>query len=154
GQTLRALPKPCPVGLLLNLGEQVARALAATHAAGITHRDIKPDNIMLRDDGYVKVLDFGLARLVPAAADDPAATRLLGQTTPGAVIGTAAYMSPEQARGETVTPASDIFALGIVFYELATGEHPFKAETTIGLLHAINMQAPLSPARVNPTIPA
>ncbi len=154
GQTLRALARPCPPDLLLNLGGQIARALAATHAAGITHRDIKPDNIMLRDDGYVKVLDFGLARLTPAAATDSEGGAIWLRTAPGMIVGTAAYMSPEQARGEMAAPASDIFALGVVFYELATGEHPFKAETALGFLQAINSQAPLSPARLNPAVPA
>ena len=120
GQTLRSLSKPCPLALLLNLGSQIARALGAAHTAGITHRDIKPDNIMIRDDGYVKILDFGLARLAPAAAADAEAATLMQQTLPGSVLGTVAYMSPEQARGETAGPPSDIFALGIIFYELAT----------------------------------
>jgi tetratricopeptide (TPR) repeat protein len=142
GQTLRSLSKPCPVTLLIDLGSQIARALGAAHAAGITHRDIKPDNIMIRDDGYVKVLDFGLARLAPAAATDAEAATLLQQTLPGSVVGTVAYMSPEQARGETADAASDIFALGIVFYELATGQHPFKAESLLGILHSISSQAP------------
>ena len=146
GQTLRSLSKPCPLALLLNLGSQIARALSAAHTAGITHRDIKPDNIMIRDDGYVKILDFGLARLGPAAATDAEAATLLQQTLPGSVLGTVAYMSPEQARGETAGPPSDIFALGIIFYELATGEHPFKAESLLGMLHSINSQAPASPS--------
>src|SRR5215813_7812724 len=106
GQTLRSLSKPCPLALLVNLGGQIARALSAAHAAGITHRDIKPDNIMIRDDGYVKILDFGLARLARPAATDAEAKTLLHQTLPGVVLGTVAYMSPEQARGETASPPS------------------------------------------------
>jgi len=153
GQTLRTMPKPCAPDLLVNLGCQIARALTATHAAGITHRDIKPDNIMLRDDGYVKVLDFGLARLMPATATDSEAATLMQQTTPGSLLGTVAYMSPEQARGEPVTHATDIFALGIVFYELATGQHPFKADSLVGMLHAINSQTPAPLARLNPGLP-
>ena len=82
----------------------MARALSAAHAAGITHRDIKPDNIMVRDDGYVKMLDFGLARLLPTTSSDPEAMTLAQQTTPGTVMGTLAYMSPEQATGQTVGP--------------------------------------------------
>jgi serine/threonine protein kinase len=153
GRTLSALARPCEFDLLVNLGQQIAKALSATHAAGITHRDIKPDNIMLRDDGYVKILDFGLARLMPATATDSEAATLMQQTTPGALLGTVAYMSPEQARGEAVGPASDIFALGIVFYELATGRHPFKADSLVGMLHAINSQTPAAPARLNPGLP-
>ncbi|HKA22866.1 MAG TPA: protein kinase [Blastocatellia bacterium] len=151
GQTLRSLSKPCPISLLVNLGTQIARALSAAHAAGITHRDIKPDNIMIRDDGYVKILDFGLARLARPAATDAEAKTLLHQTLPGSVLGTVAYMSPEQARGETAGPPSDIFALGIIFYELATGQHPFKAESVLGMLHSINSQAPASPGLLGGT---
>ena len=154
GRTLRALDKPCSIDTLVSLGGQIARALSATHAAGITHRDIKPENIMVRSDGYVKILDFGLARLIPGTASDPEAATLAFQTTPGTLLGTVAYMSPEQARGETVTPAADVFALGIVFFELATGQHPFKADTIIGMLHSITAQAPLTPSRVNPDLPA
>lgn len=152
GQTLRSLNKPCPLDTMVSLGGQIARALSASHAAGITHRDIKPENIMVRDDGYVKILDFGLARLIPGTAIDPEGATLAFQTTPGTLLGTVAYMSPEQARGEMVTPATDVFALGIVFYELATGQHPFKADTMIGMLHSITAQAPLTPSRVNPDL--
>jgi predicted ATPase len=150
GQTLRAIKKPCALETFFNLGVQIARALGATHAAGITHRDIKPDNIMAREDGYVKVLDFGLARLITATANDPEAEN----SAPGMLLGTAAYISPEQARGETVTSSTDIFALGIVFYELITGRHPFEADTIIGIMHAISSQSPLPPSRLNPEIPA
>ncbi len=153
GETLRALDKPCAPTLLSNLGQQIAKALSATHAAGITHRDIKPDNIMVRDDGYVKVLDFGLARLIPTTANDSEAETLAMQTRPGTLLGTVAYMSPEQARGEAVSPPSDIFALGIVLYELATGQHPFKAETIVGYLHAITAQTPPSPQQLQAQIP-
>jgi predicted ATPase len=153
GQTLRAMNKPCAVETLASLGGQIARALSATHAAGITHRDIKPDNVMVRDDGYVKILDFGLARLINAAANDSEAFKLAQNSAPGALLGTVAYMSPEQARGETVTHATDIFSLGIVFYELTTGQHPFKADTAIDTLHAITSQSPPPPSRFNPEIP-
>ncbi|MEO6222312.1 MAG: protein kinase [Vicinamibacterales bacterium] len=142
GRTMRSeLGKRHPVSTLLPWFSQLARALAAAHAAGITHRDLKPDNVMIRDDGYVKVLDFGLARLARAHANegDDSATRLTGE---GRVMGTVRYMSPEQACGEDVGPPSDIFSLGIVFYELAAGRHPFTAETTVGYLHAITSQTP------------
>ena len=97
GQTLRAMAKPCAIDLLVNVGGQIARALTATHAAGITHRDIKPDNIMVRDDGYIKVLDFGVARLVPQLASGDEAVTLAYRTSPGTLLGTLAYMSPERA---------------------------------------------------------
>ena len=132
----------------------MARGLSAAHAAGITHRDIKPDNIMVRDDGYVKMLDFGLARLLPTTASDPEAMTLARQTTPGTVMGTLAYMSPEQASGKTAGSASDVFALGIVLYELATGSHPFKSETMIGYLHAITSQRPPSITSLKSHLPA
>jgi len=138
---------------LARIGEQVAKALAVAHAAGIVHRDIKPDNIMVRDDGYVKVLDFGLARLVPTGvATSLAATA--GDTGTGTILGTVRYMSPEQARGEPTDSATDIFSLGIVLYELSTGQHPFPADSQIGVLHAILSQAPLPPSRLNPQVPA
>ncbi len=155
GRTLREVIAQGPtVDSLIHLGGQMAKALSVAHAAGITHRDIKLENIMVRDDGYVKILDFGLARLMPATATDSEATTSARQTMPGTVLGTVAYMSPEQARGETVGHAGDVFALGIVFYELATGQHPFNAATQIGLLHAITAQMPQPPSRLNPEIPA
>ena len=95
---------------------------------------------MVRDDGYVKVLDFGLARLTPAHGDDEAT--VTRQTALGQVMGTVKYMSPEQARGEIAGPPSDIFSLGLVFYELAAGRHPFTADSTVGYLHAITSQTP------------
>jgi TolB-like protein len=117
----------------------MARAIAAAHANGITHRDLKPENIMVRDDGYVKVLDFGLASLSPVYGGDAdtAATRL---TEVGLVMGTVKYMSPEQARGETVGPPTDIYSLGMVFYELIAGRYPFSSDTPVGYLHAITLQ--------------
>jgi serine/threonine protein kinase len=142
GSTLRAvLATHPPVSTLLPWFSQMARALNAAHAAGITHRDVKPENIMVRDDGYVKVLDFGLARLAPAHGNDAEATATR-QTTLGQVMGTVKYMSPEQARGESAGPPSDIFSLGMVFYELAAGRYPFTADTTVGYLHAITSQTP------------
>ena len=154
GRTLRrVIIEDNSLETLVALGSQIARALAAAHAAGITHRDIKPDNLMVRDDGYVKVLDFGLARLLPTSSGEDAAT-LAQQTTPGMILGTVAYMSPEQASGQSAGPPSDIFALGIVLYELATGRHPFAADTLVGYLHAITLQTPPPPSRSRPGIPA
>src|SRR6476660_7950537 len=154
GRTLRAvIAENNSIEPLLSVGSQIAKALSAAHGAGITHRDIKPDNIMVRDDGYVKVLDFGLARLLPTTASDPEAMTLAQQTTPGTVMGTLAYMSPEQASGQTVGSASDVFALGIVLYELATGSHPFKSESMLGYLHAITSQTPPSMTSLKAHLP-
>jgi predicted ATPase len=116
------------------------------------HRDIKPANLMVRADGYVKVLDFGLARRLPTLTGG--ARPQTPDTDPGVFLGTAAYASPEQARGEPVNSASDIFSLGIVLYELATGRHPFAADSALAMLQAINSHRPVAPASVNPEIPA
>lgn len=142
----------------VNIGAQIASALEVAHGAGIVHRDIKPENVMLRPDGYVKVLDFGLAKPVEAKFDmsghSSMITRDSYETAPGALIGTFRYMSPEQARGEQVTQATDLFSLGIVLYELATGRHPFTADTQLGFLYAIVEQSALAPTQFNPDIPA
>jgi eukaryotic-like serine/threonine-protein kinase len=140
GRTLRSMAgTDKPLASLLPLFSQMARAIAAAHAAGITHRDVKPENIMVRGDGYVKVLDFGLARLSPVHGGDAeaAATRL---TEFGLVMGTIKYMSPEQASGQTVGPPTDIYSLGMVFYELIAGRYPFSSDTAVGYLHAITLQ--------------
>src|SRR5580704_5594374 len=151
GQTLRALANQRPpLAALAKLIGQAAKALAVAHAASIVHRDIKPENIMVRADGYVKVLDFGLARRLPTG---PAAIPSGRLTEPGVLLGTVRYMSPEQARGEPAGSASDIFALGIVLYELTVGQHPFPAESHVGTLHAIMARSPLLPTRLNPEIP-
>ncbi len=150
GRTLRKLAEnSLPFPQLTSIGKQAAEALAVAHGAGITHRDIKPENIMVRDDGYVKVLDFGLARLSNEIGENPEVN-----TGPGVVMGTVSYMSPEQARGERVTQATDIFSLGIVLYELATGQRPFTADTQLSLLNAIVEQPASPPTLFNPDIPA
>lgn len=131
----------------LNVGAQIAEALAAAHAAGIIHRDVKPENIMLRPDGYVKVLDFGVAKLTerdssPDAARDSSEA---AQTETGAVVGTVAYMSPEQALGQKVDQRTDIFSLGVVLYEMLTGEHPFRGATNAATFDAILNHDPPTP---------
>jgi predicted ATPase len=154
GRTFRALVGPnTELARLLPLVRQVAEALRAAHAAGIVHRDIKPENLMVRPDGYVKVLDFGLARLLPAPAGSGTAHGE-GVTDPGTQLGTTQYMSPEQARGEPVDGATDVFSLGIVLYELATGRHPFQSDLPLTTMYAIANGTPLPPRRLNPEIPA
>lgn len=133
----------------LDISIQVASALAAAHDAGITHRDVKPENIMIRRDGYAKVLDFGLAKLVQAGeattnsgSEDP--TIALHRTKPGAVMGTAAYMSPEQARGLQVDARTDIWSLGVVIYEMLAGTRPFDGETHADVIVSVLRNEPLS----------
>jgi predicted ATPase len=154
GRTLETLVEERPPAEeLARLVGQAARALAAAHAAGIVHRDIKPANLMVRQDGVVKVLDFGLARRVPSAKAPDVAPGSQA-TDPGTRVGTPLYMSPEQARAEPVGAASDIFSLGLVLYELATGRHPFPADSVFGVLQAIVTEEPVPAARLNPEIPA
>ncbi|HEX8474887.1 MAG TPA: protein kinase [Pyrinomonadaceae bacterium] len=123
---------------------QIADALAAAHVAGIVHRDVKPENVMVRPDGYVKVLDFGIAKLTEQSSPDDAsehASALL-QTATGTVMGTAAYMSPEQSLGQEVDQRTDIFSLGVVLYELFTGRHPFRGSTPAATFDALLNREP------------
>jgi serine/threonine protein kinase len=155
GETLRQLVTAQPRGLdartLLDVITQTASALRAAHDAGIVHRDIKPENIMLRPDGFVKVLDFGLAKLGAAAT-----TSL--QTRPGNLAGTIQYLSPEQVAGKTTDHRSDLFSLGVVAYELATGTRPFEGPTDGAIYEAILNRAPKPPsslrAELNPNLDA
>jgi serine/threonine protein kinase/Tfp pilus assembly protein PilF len=142
GETLHDWLKRVPAGErrvdeIKEIARQVLEALRAAHRTGIVHRDLKPANIMLRFDGYVKVLDFGLAKRVAISGlreDEGTATDLSG---PGQLVGTVAYMSPEQVQGHETGPRSDLFALGIILHEMLTGEHPWPHKSTIDTLHAI-----------------
>jgi hypothetical protein len=136
--------RPLAPAQVRNYGGQVALALAVADANKIVHRDIKPENVMIRPDGFVKVLDFGLAR----ALDFDRQT-----TISGIPLGTLRYMSPEQLRGEELTGASDVFSLGVVMYELATGRHPFEAAYTWETAYAINNVEPIPPANPENPVP-
>src|SRR5688572_4661464 len=145
GVTLRqhSTAKELTLREMLDVSIQVASALTAAHAAGIIHRDIKPDNIMVRSDGYVKVLDFGLAKLTEQQnhLSDPEAATIV-KTEPGMIMGTASYMSPEQARGQEVDARSDIWSLGVVLYELIAGRLPFEGQTSSDVISMILQKEP------------
>src|SRR6266508_3895523 len=174
GRTVRDLlaSGPLPARRALEIGTQVAEGLAAAHAAGIVHRDLKPENLILSRDGYVKILDFGLAKLtserpLDAAGREQAAasgypmvglnqtaiSTVLG-TEPGIVMGTVGYMSPEQAAGQPLDFRSDQFSFGSILYEMATGQRAFQRKTGVETLAAILREEPKAIAEVNPTIPA
>lgn len=150
GQTLRqqmtrgAMTGGFKLPQALNIASQVASALAAAHAAGIVHRDVKPENIMVRTDGYIKVLDFGLAKTSKQSA---LTTASLYNTDPGTVMGTVNYMSPEQARGLEVDGRSDVFSLGIVLYEMLSGRPPFQGETPSDVMVSILEHEPVRLSR-------
>jgi len=158
GETLRMRLNRAPLSLAetLNIATQIADALSAAHKAGIIHRDIKPENIMLRPDGYVKVLDFGLAKLSEQASPVVAAEAptIQVRTGSGIVIGTAGYMSPEQARGLSVDHRSDIFSLGAVIYEMLARRKPFEGDTPSDTLAAILKTEPTPLSRISPGIPS
>jgi serine/threonine protein kinase/tetratricopeptide (TPR) repeat protein len=159
GETLRERMRKASMKLgdVLDVAIQTASALQAAHAAGIVHRDIKPENVMLRRDGIVKVLDFGLAKLTERlptdSVDTEAATKGLVQTEPGVVLGTTAYMSPEQARGQTVDARSDIFSFGLMLYEMLAGKPPFEGENAIEIIGSILNKEPVPLSRQTPEVP-
>jgi serine/threonine protein kinase/tetratricopeptide (TPR) repeat protein len=158
GATLREMlgGGPLPTKKLLQLGTQIADGLAKAHSAGIVHRDLKPENLMVTSDGFVKILDFGLAKLLPqlSGTRSEMATIAKEGTTPGVVMGTAGYMSPEQAKGQAADFHSDQFSLGAVLYEMASGRRAFQADTAGETLAAIIRDQPESVAKINPDVPA
>ncbi len=159
GETLRRkLQATClEITETLDIATQIAAALDAAHCRGIVHRDIKPENVMVREDGLVKVLDFGLAKLAEIKGDLPidreAPTRAQVRTTPGVVMGTVSYMSPEQARGKEVDARTDIFSLGIVIYEMIAGRRPFAGETMSDIIAAILKSEPAPLSLVSEDVP-
>jgi len=163
GQTLGQLMTSQPFAMekLLPLAIQIADALESAHAKGIVHRDIKPANLFVSDRGQVKILDFGLAKMEPTELSPPGTSHSRmdtmisgGLTSPGSAVGTISYMSPEQARGQLVDARTDLFSLGTVLYQMASGKKPFQGDTSAVIFDAILNREPVPIAEVNPAVPA
>ncbi len=157
GQTLSQLvPRSgLALGQLLEIAIPLADAVSRAHRAGITHRDLKPDNVMIDADGRLRVLDFGLAKLQEPSGlqTGPEALTATAVTEEGTILGTVAYMSPEQAEGKDVDPRSDVFSLGTILYEMVSGERPFKGDTNVSTIGAILKDHPASVTEIKPSLP-
>jgi serine/threonine protein kinase/Tfp pilus assembly protein PilF len=159
GRSLREVLResaPLPLPQLLSFASQMAEGLQSAHAAGVLHRDLKPGNVMITSEDRVKILDFGLAKFLvpPPGADPDASTTEAVTSSAGIALGTAGYMSPEQALGKPVDPRTDLFALGAVLFEMATGRAPFEGETLAAVFDQLLNRQPPAPRELNPALPA